>query len=114
MKVSGFTIVRNALKYDYPVLEAINSVLPLCDESVVAVGNSEDTTMDLIKSIQSSKIKIIETVWDDTLRAGGRTFAMETDKAFQSVSQDADWRFYIQADEVLHEKYNLELWRHNK
>ncbi len=105
MKVSGFTIVRNAVKYDYPVVEAITSILPLCDEFVVAVGKSEDSTLELIKQISSDKIRIIETVWDDRLRAGGRTFAQETDKAFQAVSADTDWCFYIQADEVLHEKY---------
>jgi hypothetical protein len=31
--------------------------------------------------------------------------AVETDKAFQAVSPDVDWCFYIQADEVVHEKY---------
>lgn len=106
MKVSGFTIVRNAVKYDYPVVEAITSVLPLCDEFVVAVGKSEDSTLDLIKNIPSDKIKIIETIWDDSLRVGGRTFALETDKAFNAISSDTDWCFYIQADEVLHEKYH--------
>ncbi len=106
MKVSGFTIIRNAVKNDYPVIEAITSILPLCDEFVVAIGKSEDATYELIKNIPSSKIKIIETVWDDSLREGGRTFALETDKAFHAVSPEADWCFYIQADEVLHEKYH--------
>lgn len=105
MKVSGFTIVRNAVKYDYPIVEAITSILPLCDEIVVAVGKSEDDTLSLIQTIPSEKIRILETVWDDSLREGGRTFALETDKAFQAVAADADWCFYIQADEVLHEKY---------
>ncbi len=105
MKVSGFTIIRNAIKYDYPVVEAITSILPLCDEFIVAVGNSDDNTLDLVRSINSPKIKIIETVWDDSLREGGRTFALETDKAFQAVSADSDWAFYIQADEAVHEKY---------
>ena len=90
MKVSGFTIVRNAIKYDYPIIEAITSVLPLCDEFVVAVGNSEDATLELIRKIPSPKIRIIETIWDDNLRKGGRTFALETDKALQAVSEDAD------------------------
>jgi hypothetical protein len=108
MKVSGFTIVRNALKYDYPAKEAILSVLPLVDEMVVAVGQSEDGTMDLIKSISSNKIRIIETVWDDTLREGGKVLAEETNKAFQAVSPDADWCIYIQADEVIPENcHNL-------
>jgi hypothetical protein len=105
MKISGFTFVRNALLFDYPVVEAITSILPICDEVVVTVGQSSDATLDLIKSIQSKKIRIIETVWDDNLRSGGRVLAVETDKAFDAISQNADWAFYIQADEVLHEKY---------
>jgi hypothetical protein len=105
MKVSGFTIVRNAIKYDYPIVEAITSILPLCDEVIVAVGKSEDDTLGLIKSINSPKIKIVETVWNDQLREGGRVLAEETNKAFAAVSADSDWCFYIQGDEVIHEKY---------
>lgn len=109
MKVCGFTIVRNALKYDYPVEEAIRSVLPVCDEFLVAVGNSEDETLQLIKSINSPKIKIIETKWDDSLRKGGNVLAIETNKAIGAISDDFDWLFYIQADEVLHEKHHEEV-----
>ena len=105
MKVSGFTFVRNAIKYDYPVAEAIQSILPLCDEVIVAVGDSEDDTLQLIQSIPSDKIKIIHTVWDDSLTEGGRILAVETDKAFKAIAPDSDWAFYIQGDEILHEKY---------
>ncbi|MFD1141382.1 glycosyltransferase family 2 protein [Larkinella insperata] len=105
MKVSGFSFIRNAIKYDYPIVEAIQSVLPLCDEFVIAVGRSEDNTLDLIRSIPSGKIRIIETVWDDTMRQGGRVLAVETDKALAAVAPDSDWAFYIQGDEVLHEQY---------
>lgn len=105
MKVSGFTFIRNAVKYDYPIIEAINSILPICDEVIVAVGNSEDSTRELIEKISSPKIKIIDTVWDDSLREGGKVLAVETDKAFDAVSSDSDWAFYIQGDEVLHEKF---------
>jgi glycosyltransferase involved in cell wall biosynthesis len=104
MKVSGFTIIRNALKYDFPVVESIQSILPLCDEVIVSVGNSEDKTLELIKSIQSPKIKIIESLWDDSVRKGGLLLAKETNKAFDAVSADSDWVIYIQADEVIHEK----------
>ena len=106
MKVAGFTFIRNAIKYDYPALESIHSILPLCDELVVAVGNSEDGTRAMIENIGSPKIRIIDTVWDDNLREGGKVLAVETDKAFSAVSPDADWSFYIQADEVVHEKYH--------
>ena len=105
MKVAGFTIIRNAIKFDYPVVEAITSILPICDEFIVAVGNSEDETLQLIKSINSPKIKIIETVWNDHLREGGQVLAMETNKAFDAISKDVDWCFYIQSDECVHEKH---------
>ena len=103
MKVSGFSFIRNGIIYDYPVVESISSILPLCDEVVVAVGNSDDETLELIRSIDPYKIKIVETVWDEELREGGRVLAVETDKAFRAISPDSDWALYIQGDEVLHE-----------
>jgi hypothetical protein len=105
MKVAGFSFIRNAIKYDYPILEAITSILPICDEFVIAVGNSDDTTLELIRSIKSDKIKIVETIWDDSLREGGKVLAIETDKAKSFISKDIDWCFYIQGDECVHEKY---------
>jgi hypothetical protein len=107
MKVSGFTFIRNASKFDYPVVEAIKSILPVCDDFIVAVGNSDDNTLELIQSIDRNKIKIIETIWDDSeeMKKGGKVFACETDKAFHAIPMDSDWAFYIQGDEVIHEKY---------
>ncbi len=108
MKVSGFTFIRNAIKYDYPIVEAILSILPICDEVVVVVGNSDDDTLNLIRGIDS-KIIVVESIWDDSLREGGRVLAVETDKAFASISKDSDWAFYIQGDEVIHEKHLEEI-----
>ncbi|MBC7746124.1 MAG: glycosyltransferase family 2 protein [Flavobacterium sp.] len=105
MKVSGFTFIRNAVKNNYSIVEAIQSILPICDELVVAVGDSEDETLRLIQGINSTKIRIIETVWDTSIREGGRTFAIETDKAYAAISPDTDWAFYIQGDECIHENY---------
>jgi hypothetical protein len=105
MKVCGFTFIRNAIKFDYPVKESILSILPICDKFVVAVGKSDDDTLNLIKNIDPQKIEIVETIWDDSLREGGRVLAVETDKAFQAIPDEFDWCFYIQGDEVIHEKY---------
>lgn len=105
MKVTGFSFVKNAIIYDYPVVEAIKSILPICDEFVVAVGKSDDATLELIQSIDPEKIRIVETEWDESLREGGRVLAVETDKAFKAISEDSDWAFYIQGDEVVHEQY---------
>jgi hypothetical protein len=106
MKVSGFTFIRNAIANDYPIVQAILSIINLCDEFIVVVGNSEDGTRKLIEDIDSPKIKIIDSIWDESLKEGGKVFAVETDKAFAAISPDSDWAFYIQGDEVVHEKYH--------
>lgn len=117
MKTTGFTFVRNAIKYDYPVVESIKSILPVCDEFVVAAGNSDDGTRNLIESIDSSKIRIVDTIWDESLRKGGKVLAVETNKAMDAISPDTTWAFYIQADEVVHEtslplvKIAMEKWK---
>lgn len=105
MKVCGFTFIRNAEKFDFPVVEAIKSVLPVCDKFVVAVGKSEDNTRQIIQNISPEKIVITDTVWDENLKKGGVVYAAETNKAFDSIPPEFDWCFYIQGDEVLHEKY---------
>jgi hypothetical protein len=103
MKIAGFTIIRNAIKYDYPVIEAITSILPICDVFYVGIGNSEDETKQLILSINSDKIKIIDTVWDDSLREGGLVLSHETNKVFDAIPSEYDWCFYIQSDECVNE-----------
>lgn len=111
MKVTGFTIARNVVKFDYPIVESIQSILPICDEFVVFVGESEDNTLEYIKSIDSPKIKIFYSVWNETLKDGGKVLAVETNKAFQSIGPETDWCFYIQADELVHEQ-DLEHIKH--
>ena len=111
MKVTGFSFVKNALIYDYPIKEAIMSILPICDDFVVAVGKSDDATLELIRGIDKDKIRVIETEWDESLREGGRVLALETDKAFAEIMDDTDWAFYIQGDEVVHEKYLDNIYR---
>jgi glycosyltransferase involved in cell wall biosynthesis len=109
MKVSGATFVRNAVKFDYPVRESISSILPLCDELVVNVGESEDETLDLIRSMADDRFRIITNAWNEDLRTGGRILSEQTNLALSECS--GDWIFYVQADEVVHERY-LEGIRH--
>lgn len=106
MKVCGFTFIRNAVRFDYPIVEAITSVLPMCNEFIVLVGNSDDNTRNLIERIGSDKIRIFDSVWDDSLREGGKVLAEETNKAMQYLPDDTTWAFYIQGDEVIHENYH--------
>lgn len=102
MKVSGFSFVRSGITFDYPFLESIQSLLPLCDELVIAVGDSDDATLERIESLRSPKIVTIPTVWDDSLRSGGAVLAQQTNIALERVT--GDWAVYLQADEVLHEQ----------
>jgi glycosyltransferase involved in cell wall biosynthesis len=102
MRIVGFTFVRNGVIFDYPFLESIQSLLPLCDELIIAVGQSDDNTLEQIKSLQSSKIRIIETVWDNALRKSGIILSQQTNLALDQAA--GDWAIYLQADEVLHEK----------
>jgi len=106
MKISGFTIIRNAVINDYPIVEAIRSILPVVDEMIILVGDSTDDTVGLMESIGDPKIRIHHSVWDPGLRSGGTVLAVETNKAFQLIDPKSEWAFYIQGDEVVHEKYH--------
>ena len=103
MKVSAFTYVRNGLNFDYPFLQSIQSVLPVVDEFIVVVGDSFDGTHEAILALNDSKIKIVDTVWDEKMREGGYIFAQQANIGLDNVAKDADWIFHIQADEVIHE-----------
>jgi hypothetical protein len=105
MFISGFSMVRNATKLYYPVKASIESILPVVDEFVIALGNcdADDHTLEEIQKIQSDKIKIIHTQWDIVKYAGGGEYAHQTDIAKKYCK--GDWLFYLQSDEVVHEKY---------
>lgn len=101
ISISGFTIIRNAVAFDFPVIESIRSILPIVDEYVVNVGRSDDGTLDLIGSIRDPKIRVIETKWDGNLRRDGLIFSQQTNLALDQCK--GEWAFYLQADEVVHE-----------
>lgn len=104
MFVSGFTFCRNLVRLDYPFIESINSLLPLVDEFIVVVGRSDDDTRERIERIESGKIRIVDTVWDESLRKDGLVYAQQTNIALDHCNQKGDWAIYLQGDEVLHEK----------
>lgn len=106
MKVAGFSIIRNAVKYDFPVLEAIRSVLPLCDAFYLLLGDSDDDTNQYIrKNIDSPKMKYSDSVWDATkMGMDGIIIGEETNKALDKITKEYDWCFYLQSDECIHEK----------
>lgn len=101
MTVSGFSYVRNGLQYGYPFLESIKSVLPLCDEFIMVVGDSTDGTRQAIENLNDPKIKIVDSIWP-AQNEGGRRYAIQANIGLDHCT--GDWAFHIQADEVIHEK----------
>lgn len=107
MKVSGFTFVRDAVRLDYPVVECIQSILPIVDEFVVNVGTSDDGTIDLVRRIGSPKLRIVESAWNPNVSSGGYVLAQQTNIALLNCT--GEWAIYLQSDEAIHERDHAQL-----
>jgi hypothetical protein len=105
MTISGFTFVKNATKLYFPAKQSILSILPIVDEFVIAIGkgDDDDKTEEVIRSINSDKIKILHTDWETGKYPYNTIFAQQTDVAKEACS--GDWLFYLQSDEAIHEKW---------
>lgn len=101
MKISGFTFVRNAFVFSYPLQESLESLLPLVDELVIAVGEGDDETFEFLINWNHPKIKLIPTQWDPKVQKDGWIYAEQTNIALRACT--GDWCIYLQADEVLEE-----------
>jgi hypothetical protein len=102
MKISGFTFIRNGSLLGYPYIESLKSLLMVADEVVVAVGNSADDTLDQIRAIGDPRIRIIETTWNECMQDRGYVYAQQ--KMVAQFCCSGDWAFYLEGDEVIHEK----------
>lgn len=102
MTISAYTYVRNGLAMGYPFLKSIQSVLDIVDDFVVVLGDSNDGSREAILQLGSPKIRIVDTVWDNSLKTGGKLFAQQSNIGLDEMK--GDWVIHIQADEVIHEK----------
>ena len=106
MKISGFTFLRNGQKLGYPFVASIRSILPLVDEFIIALGPCEDDTERMVREIGDPKIRIIPTQWNERIQpedsVKGYVFGQQ--KSIALFNCTGDWAFYLEADEVLHEK----------
>lgn len=103
MGVYGFTILRNGRKYDYPFRESLRSLTALCDEVVVALGDSDDGTEEDLAEF--ANVIVVRTTWDENLRRSGLILSQQTNVALEALRarHPSGWGVYLQADEVLHE-----------
>ena len=102
MKVSLFTFLRHGQKLGYPFLESIESALPIADEFVIALGPSDDGTKEALATLKDPKIRIIESNWNESMRVSGFVYGQQ--KMLAQAQCSGDWAFYLEADEVVHEK----------
>jgi glycosyltransferase involved in cell wall biosynthesis len=101
MKVSGFTFLRNAIINGYPFEESIRSILPIVDEFICVIGESQDETRERVSAIQDSKIRIIDSQWNEAMQNRGFVYGQQ--KMIGQYNCSGDWAFYLEGDEVLHE-----------
>lgn len=102
MKVSGFTFLRNGTLLGYPYIESLKSLLSVCDEVVVAVGKSDDDTLERVRAIGDARIRVIETTWNEDMQDRGYVYAQQ--KMIAQFNCSGDWAFYLEGDEVIHEE----------
>ena len=101
MKISAFTFIKNGQILGYPFIQSIQSVLPIVDEFVINVGESDDDTLCLIQSILSPKIRIIQSKWSQSMHDRGYVYGQQ--KMIAQFNCTGDWAFYIEGDEIYHE-----------
>ena len=107
-KISGFSLVRNGMKFDYPFLESWRSLLPVVDELVLNIGMSDDDTLAVARKFAAEegngKVRIFESEWPLHIpekKKSGLILSEQTNLALDQCR--FDWCFYLQADEVIHE-----------
>lgn len=105
MSISGYTFVRNAIKLGYPIKESILSILELVDEFVIAYcpGDEDDNTLEVLQSIATDKLKIVHAKWEPERFTRNTLYSYLSDLAKNECK--GDWLFYLQVDEVVHEKF---------
>lgn len=102
MRLSGFTFLRDAERLGYPFEQSIRSILPICDEFVVALGQGGDATRERLVAMQEPKLRIIDTVWNESMRSRGFVYGQQ--KMIGHYCCNGQWAFYLEGDEVIHEK----------
>lgn len=100
--LGGSMFIRNAIQFDYCVVEALDSLCAVCDEAVILDCNSTDGTLDLLSDLQKRqpKLKVITGGnWECSEKFDRLRILADVAKSYLTT----DWHFMLQADEVIHE-----------
>jgi chromosomal replication initiator protein len=72
----------------YPIVESIKSLLPLVDEMIVGVGQSDDQTKAVIEGIGDPKLKLFDSIWNKSKTTGGLILSEKTKHARNFLGTD--------------------------
>lgn len=102
VKLSAFTIIKNAILFDYPIVESMKSILPTVDEYIVNVGICNDGTKEMLERefADEPKVKMFDSEWEGK-EYGTTFFSHQTQLTLDKC--EGDWVVYLQADEAIHE-----------
>lgn len=104
--LAGITIVRNAFRYDYHIIETVQSLLQFCEYVFIGECGSDDETIDQLHAHfgKNSNVILVDCTkeWNET--AGKYRLSACTNKVADTARfHKFDYQFYLQADEILHE-----------
>lgn len=109
MKIFGFGLIKNGVKFDFPFKESILSMSPIVEKVFYNYGPSDDGSKEVLKSLD--KVVVCEKDWDDSRTDKGLILSEMTNHALNSLRESLDpekdkdaWAIYLQSDELFHEQ----------
>ncbi len=104
--ISGCVAARNSVKFGYPLRECLESLVPICDEVVLAYDpTTDDGTPELaIRLRDELGIVLFESPWDMNNMKKGLEIGHQSQVAMDACSPSTEWRLCVQQDEAFHEE----------
>jgi hypothetical protein len=100
-KLSGTTMIRDGVLYDYCFVESIKCLQELCEEVIICDAGSTDGTVEILRQLEDNKTKVIyrePDEWESLKPIGKERLNYFSNLAIEQVSHE--WNYYQQGDEV--------------
>lgn len=101
-RLSAFSYLKNGVVFDYPFIESLLSIAPICDQIIVCYASeSTDGSREALEALQA-KLPQLELypskVWQTPGLSQGEVIRLAAEEA--EAYCDGDWLLHLQADEV--------------
>jgi len=103
--ITGIAAISNAIEGNYPFIESILSVLPICKQVLISDGGSTDGTLEILHKMEEKydKIKIFREKWD--VHEKGKLFKGVAKAVNRLIKRTKTSHIlYLQVDEIYHEE----------